>query len=186
MSKLQLIQLDDGTLIFVATTSQNDLDTSLFQQVQSTPPVEEEEEMQLVDPNTPRGMSDAEEDAETIAALTEKNLNLNETAQKLGQKTKDILTVEIPLPKWGNQSEQKASATLPQVAQTVGDLVKNYSRYLISNLKDVATTDVSVSKVTLEFGVDLELKTGIPYIAAGGVTSSVKVSIECDLNPRTR
>lgn len=63
--------------------------------------------------------------------------------------------------------------------------MKNYSRYLISNLKDVATTEVSINKVTLEFGVDLELETGIPYIAAGGVTSSVKVSIECDLNART-
>ena len=63
----------------------------------------------------------------------------------------------------------------------MGDLVQGYTGYLLNSLQAVATTHVGISKVTLEFGVDLEFDTGIPYIASSAIGSSVKVTVECDL-----
>lgn len=118
--------------------------------------------MQLPDPYAPSVNLDNEEQTAEVQGPQEKNLK--EDYQRVVQKAKDTFTSGI----------SKSPAT-------VGELVKSYSSYLLRNLKEVATTEVGVSKVILEFGVELEMETGIPYIASSGVTSSVKVVLECDL-----
>ena len=96
------------------------------------------------------------------------------------QKVQQVITTPIALPKL--ETPKLDSEALQKAAtQTVGDLVQSYAGYLLDSLKSVATTHVGISKVTLEFGVDLELNTGIPYIAASAIGSSVKVTVECDL-----
>ena len=172
MSKLQPVLLDNGQIIFVATTP-NTIDTSSLQQAEPpTPAAAEEEEMSLPEPT--RTLIPPDEVTEAIDTPRSKDL------KSVAQKVQQVMTTPIALPKL--EAPKVDSEALKKAAtQTVGDLVQGYTGYLLNSLQAVATTHVGISKVTLEFGVDLELETGIPYIASSAIGSSVKVTVECDL-----
>jgi Trypsin-co-occurring domain 1 len=170
MSKLQPLLLDNGQIILVATTP-NAIDTSALQQAEPPTPTAEEA-MDLPEPT--RTFIPPDEVTEAIDFPRSKDF------KSVAQKVQQVMTTPIALPKL--EAPKLDSEALKKAAtQTVGDLVQGYTGYLLNSLQAVATTHVGISKVTLEFGVDLEFDTGIPYIASSAIGSSVKVTVECDL-----
>jgi len=154
----------------VATTP-NAIDPSSLPQAEPPTPTAEEE-MSLPEPT--RTFIPPDEVTEAIDSPRSKDL------KSVAQKVQQVMTTPIALPKL--EAPKLDSEALKKAAtQTVGDLVQGYTGYLLNSLQAVATTHVGISKVTLEFGVDLEFDTGIPYIASSAIGSSVKVTVECDL-----
>jgi hypothetical protein len=176
MSKLQPVLLDNGQIIFVATAP-NAVDTLALQPLTEAngeplaPQPPTEIEMNLPEPTR---TFIPNEDAEAIDTSRSKDL------KSIAQKAQQVLNTPIALPKL--ETPKLDSEALKKAAtQTVGDLVQGYTGYLLNSIKSAATTHIGISKVTLEFGVDLEFDTGIPYIASSAIGSSVKVTVECDL-----
>lgn len=67
-----------------------------------------------------------------------------------------------------------------QVAQSFDMLkgtIQSYTLYTLNAFKHVEITNVD--KVTLEFGIKLEAKAGIPYITTGTAESNLKITVEC-------
>lgn len=136
MKKLQAVQLDDQTIIYVEAT--DDIDTSALNLTPEEP----------------------EEPEETLRG---------------GQKS----------PQLGTRRATPPSQTTP--IQTLNTTIRSYTSYTLNAIKDsfydVATANVS--KVTLEFGVNVDVKAGIPYIANGTAACNVKVTVECTFTPPT-
>ncbi|MBD2151398.1 hypothetical protein H6F44_14895 [Pseudanabaena sp. FACHB-1277] len=40
-------------------------------------------------------------------------------------------------------------------------------------------SSIEVSEVTLEFEVSLDAKAGVPFIASGGTSSNLKITVKC-------
>jgi len=52
-----------------------------------------------------------------------------------------------------------------------------YTSYTLAAFKKVAVANIS--KVTLEFGVEIGGEVGIPYITKGTTKSNLKIQVEC-------
>ena len=134
MKKLQPVQIDDNTIIYVEAA--DDIDISDL----NLAPEEPEEPEEAV-----RG----------------------------GQKS----------PQLGTRRPDQPSQPTP--IQTLGTTIRSYTSYTLNAIKDsfydVATANVS--KVTMEFGVNVDVKAGIPYIANGTAACNVKVTVECTFTP---
>lgn len=130
MKKLQPVQIDDNTIIYVEAA--DDIDTS---------------DLNLA----------PEEPEETLRG---------------GQKS--------PL-----GTRRATPPSQPTPIQTLDTTIRSYTSYTLNAIKDsfydVATANVS--KVTLEFGVNVDVKAGIPYIANGTAACNVKVTVECTFTP---
>lgn len=62
------------------------------------------------------------------------------------------------------------------------DTIKGYTRHIMSAFEGGPVTPMGngrVGKVTLEFGVTVAGKAGIPYITEASATGSLKVTVEC-------
>ena len=133
MKKLQPVQIDDNTIIYVEAA--DDIDTS---------------DLNLA-PEEP------EEPEETLRG---------------GQKS--------PL-----GTRRTTPPSQPTPIQTLDTTIRSYTSYTLNAIKDsfydVATANVS--KVTMEFGVNVDVKAGIPYIANGTAACNVKVTVECTFTP---
>lgn len=152
MSKLQPLLLDNGQIIFVATTG-SELDDSDLQKSRQPSPhaAETEEEMSLSEPNL--SLVPDPEDADVIDTPQSKDL------KSFAHKAQKVLTTPITLPILDKHALDP-EALEKAASQTLGDLVQGYTGYLLSNFEAVATTHEGVKKVTLEFGINLELDTG--------------------------
>lgn len=58
--------------------------------------------------------------------------------------------------------------------------IQSYSKHIIQSFKDLALAEIS--EVSLEFGVNIAGKTGIPYIVTGETSSNVKITVKCKFN----
>ena len=64
----------------------------------------------------------------------------------------------------------------PSIAQTI----LSYTGVALNALKEVSETNVAkVNKVTLEFGIKVGGKMGIPFVTEGTAESNLKVTVEC-------
>lgn len=134
MKKLQPVQIDDNTIIYVEAA--DDIDLSGLDLAPKEP----------------------EEPEETLRG---------------GQKS----------PRLGTRRDEQPRQPTP--IQTMDATIRSYTSYTLNAIKDsfydVATANVS--KVTMEFGVNVDIKAGIPYIANGTAACNVKVTVECTFTP---
>ncbi|MEA5464041.1 CU044_2847 family protein [Leptothoe sp. PORK10 BA2] len=167
MGKVQPFRLDDDTIIYVQ--SNEDIDTSeLIQAIETpaAPPINDlEDDLPPPAPAPAPPTSDSDEELEGYGPTPK----VWRYPSRHG----------VPSP---GQSPTQPPAP-PTPAQRVGTLVKAYTTYLIKDIRDAALTEVQVEKVVLEFGIGLDTKAQIPYIASSSIACSVKVAIECKLNP---
>jgi hypothetical protein len=64
----------------------------------------------------------------------------------------------------------------PSIAQTI----LSYTGVALNALKEVSETNVAkVNKVTLEFGIKVGGKMGVPFVTEGTAESNLKVTVEC-------
>ncbi len=55
--------------------------------------------------------------------------------------------------------------------------IKTYTKRTLNAFKDAALADVS--KVQLEFGINMSGEAGIPYVTKGTAECSLKITVEC-------
>ncbi|MEY3303204.1 MAG: CU044_2847 family protein [Pseudanabaena sp.] len=56
-------------------------------------------------------------------------------------------------------------------------LVRGYTVNTLNAFRNLGSAEVS--EVTLEFGVSLDAKAGVPFIASGGAKSNMKITVKC-------
>ncbi|NJP11833.1 MAG: hypothetical protein HC866_22120 [Leptolyngbyaceae cyanobacterium RU_5_1] len=61
--------------------------------------------------------------------------------------------------------------------QKIEDTIRAYTHYALNAFKQVAIANVN--KVTLEFGIQVNLEAGIPYVTKGTAESNLKITVEC-------
>ena len=66
--------------------------------------------------------------------------------------------------------------------QLIENTIKAYTQYTLNAFKKVA--NANIDKVTLEFGIKLGGKAGIPYVTEGSAESNLKVTVECSFPER--
>ena len=98
----------------------------------------------------------------SIATATQPTEEKQElTRGDLGKKDKGLLK-ELPI----GQSFKAIEGT-----------IKAYTNYTLNAFKQVASANID--KVTLEFGIKVGGKTGIPYVTEGNADSHLKITVEC-------
>lgn len=61
--------------------------------------------------------------------------------------------------------------------------IKAYTHYTLNAFQEIY--NANINKVTLEFGISIGGKTGIPYVTEGSANSSLKITVECSFKPKS-
>jgi Trypsin-co-occurring domain 1 len=92
------------------------------------------------------------------------------------------LTIEQPLsgePKRGFIND--ASKQVAQNVQALETTVRAYTSYTLKAFRDLAIAEVS--EVTLKFGINVDVQTGLPYIANGKAGCNTEITVKCIFPP---
>ncbi len=68
--------------------------------------------------------------------------------------------------------------------QLVEGTIRAYTDYTLNAFKKVG--NANIDKVTLEFGIKVGGKAGIPYVTEGSADSNLKITVECSFPERER
>ncbi|MGD1865974.1 MAG: CU044_2847 family protein [Phormidesmis sp.] len=97
----------------------------------------------------------------------------------------DAPPVDLPTEEIGRtpKGPTRSGGIVPERAvASLQDTIKGYTRHIMSSFEKgtvVSAGGGRVEKVTLEFGVTVAGKAGIPYITEASGTGSLKVTVEC-------
>ncbi|NER51541.1 MAG: hypothetical protein F6J92_33790 [Symploca sp. SIO1A3] len=70
-----------------------------------------------------------------------------------------------------------SKAQMLQNFKLVEDTIRAYTHHTLNACRQVA--NANINKVTLEFGMKVGGKAGIPYITEGTAESNLKITVEC-------
>ncbi|MDJ0662353.1 MAG: CU044_2847 family protein [Crocosphaera sp.] len=107
---------------------------------------------------------------EDINITTEDKKNTEETRESLGKEPKglkDIFSRTSP-----TDSDEQIGNNIPSIANTI----KSYTEYTLNAFKQV--DNANIDKVTLEFGIKVMGKIGVPYVTTSA-DSHLKITVEC-------
>ena len=76
-----------------------------------------------------------------------------------------------------NNAPTIAKERAVQNFQAMQNLVRVYTVSTLNAFRNLGSAEVS--EVTLEFGVSLDAKAGVPFIASGGASSNLKITVKC-------
>ncbi|MDJ0597813.1 MAG: CU044_2847 family protein [Crocosphaera sp.] len=113
---------------------------------------------------------------EEINITTEDKNIVEETRESLGKEPKgikDIFSRTSPIEN-DVSSEEQIEHNLPSIANTI----KAYTEYTLNAFKEV--DNANIDKVTLEFGIKVMGKIGVPYVTTSA-DSHLKITVECSL-----
>lgn len=176
--KLKSFQLDDNTIIYIQANDNIDtteITATLDAAPQALPETEiyesEDDLPDLPDPTvaTPPSDTNYDDDEEIIGSEA---------------KSKAWLKNRHSISQLADTSSQAEQSTHPTHIQRIGPLVKTYTNYLLSDLRDTALKNAEIEKVTLEFGVGLDTQLNA-YVASTSLECTVKVAIECRIRPHS-
>ncbi|MEL6938298.1 MAG: CU044_2847 family protein [Cyanobacteria bacterium J06598_1] len=115
-------------------------------------------------------------------------LTLEDGTVILVQAQDDVEAPEMEIPSDGEvmrtpKGPTRSGAAIPEAAiASLQGTIKGYTRHIMSAFEGGPITPMGngrVGKVTLEFGVTVAGKAGIPYITEASATGSLKVTVEC-------
>ena len=106
--------------------------------------------------------------------------------------TEDVIVSEVSTEVSADEEEEEAldgkgadaEATRKKMVQNfkaIEHTIRAYTKYTLAAFKNAAIADVS--KVTLEFGLEIGGEAGIPYVTKGSAKSNLKVTVECTFPP---
>lgn len=72
---------------------------------------------------------------------------------------------------------QAAKEKAVQSFHAMQSFVRSYTVNTLHAFRNLGSAEVS--EVTLEFGVSLDAKAGVPFIASGGASSNLKITVKC-------
>ena len=82
----------------------------------------------------------------------------------------------------GELLTKEISFSPQQRFKNIESTIKAYTSHTLSAFKEIA--DANISKVTLEFGIKIGGKAGIPYVTEGTAESNLKITVECTFPPK--
>ncbi len=77
----------------------------------------------------------------------------------------------------GDNAQAAAKEKAMQSFHAMQSLVRGYTLNTLNAFRNLGSAEVS--EVTLEFGVSLDAKAGVPFIASGGASSNLKITVKC-------
>ncbi len=83
----------------------------------------------------------------------------------------------------GTGSATQTQEPIVQSFQAVEGTIRAYTNYTLNAFKKVASA--IVDKVTLEFGIKVGGKAGIPYVTEGTAESNLKITVVCSFPDST-
>lgn len=109
------------------------------------------------------------DDGTTIYIETKEEIQLAEP-EPTGEVTRDNLgrIAKGPIP---------AAEKVIQSFQGIEGTIRAYTNYTLKAFQEVASANID--KVTLEFGIKVGGKAGIPYVTEGSADCNLKVTVEC-------
>lgn len=69
-----------------------------------------------------------------------------------------------------------------QSFQAIETTIRAYTTYTLSAFRNLAIAEVS--EVTLKFGVNVDVQTGLPYIANGKAGCNTEITVKCVFPPK--
>lgn len=81
----------------------------------------------------------------------------------------------------GRDSSQ---AQILQNFQAIEGTIRAYTNYSLNAFRNIASANIN--KVTLEFGIKVGGKAGIPYVTEGSAESNLKITVECSFPEQSR
>lgn len=76
-----------------------------------------------------------------------------------------------------------ATQQVTQNAQALETTIRAYTGYTLKAFRDLAIAEVS--EVTLKFGINVDVQTGLPYIANGKAGCNTEITVKCIFPPNT-
>ncbi len=76
-----------------------------------------------------------------------------------------------------------ATKQVAQNAQALETTIRAYTGYTLKAFRDSAIAEVS--EVTLKFGINVDVQTGLPYIANGKAGCNTEITVKCIFPPNT-
>jgi len=68
--------------------------------------------------------------------------------------------------------------------QAIEATIRAYTNYTLNAFNNIASANIN--KVTLEFGIKVGGKAGIPYVTEGSAESHLKITVECSFPEQSR
>lgn len=103
-------------------------------------------------------------------SVNETEINKEETVEKEEELTRDSLGK-------GSKGFREVQQNITNNFKNIENTIKAYTNYTLNAFK--AVSNANINKVTLEFGINVGGKTGIPYVTEGSANSSLKITVEC-------
>ena len=79
-----------------------------------------------------------------------------------------------------DKAARKAAEKALQRFEAMESTIKTYTQRTLNSFKDLAAAEVS--KVQLEFGINLGGEAGVPYVTKGTAQCSLKITVECNFS----
>jgi hypothetical protein len=79
--------------------------------------------------------------------------------------------------------ESNSQNQIAQNFQAIEGTIRAYTNYSLNAFRNIATANIN--KVTLEFGIKVGGKAGIPYVTEGSAESHLKITVECSFPERS-
>jgi Trypsin-co-occurring domain 1 len=76
-----------------------------------------------------------------------------------------------------------ATQQVTQNVQALETTIRAYTGYTLKAFRDLAIAEVS--EVTLKFGINVDVQTGLPYIANGKAGCNTEITVKCIFPPNT-
>ena len=94
-------------------------------------------------------------------------------------------TEELTRGSLGKESKglREVKQSVTQNFKAIEGTIKAYTNYTLNAFKEVA--NANINEVTLEFGINIGGKTGIPYLTEGSANSSLKITVKCSFPQKT-
>ena len=83
----------------------------------------------------------------------------------------------VPISEAGRTPKGDVGEMLDESVESLQGTIRHYTNHVLCAFDTVRSG--SIEKVTLEFGVKISGKAGIPYITEGAAEGSVSVKVEC-------
>ncbi|NEQ64459.1 MAG: hypothetical protein F6K21_02955 [Symploca sp. SIO2D2] len=112
------------------------------------------------------------EDGTTIYIEAKEEVEVPPTSTSTSSETGELTREDLEK---GGKGLSKAQ--MQQSFKVVENTIKAYTHYTLNAFRQVA--NANINKVTLEFGMKVGGKAGIPYITEGTAESNLKITVEC-------
>jgi len=120
------------------------------------------------------------DDGTTIYMEVQEDIELLEAEQTSESVTGELTREDLGRDKKGG-GRNNPQEQIRQSFAAIEGTIRSYTSHTLNAFRQVG--DRNIDKVTLEFGVKVGGKAGIPYVTEGSAESHLKITVECSFPP---